>query len=612
MSNHDILILYASQTGTAKYVAEDLERQLILREFKTLVQSMDDYAITNLPEEKYVIFVVSTTGQGEPPSNMINFWQFLLIKDLPNDALEDVNFTVFGLGDSNYQQFNSMARKLYQRMLQLGAKIFHERGLGDDQHPFGYDGELDSWTEKLFESLKNIFPNKQYENLEEKIKQLPQPRYQIELIKEQLLNEQTQQKLLENFKLIPTPQGCQKSQLIVSRVVDNELLTPADYDRETRKIEFEFDQNYQASYNPGDIIVIHPENSHQLCKDLADHLNLSLSQVIRITKNEKSLQQFKNPFPEYITIEQLFKQWLSISTPPTRYLFKLMSYFTNDELHKEKLIEISSKEGKEEYYNYVVKEKRNVFEILFDFGTVQIPLEYLIEGLSLQKPREYSISSSQLSNPSRVSITIGLVKYQTPFKRSIVGVCSQYLKDIELKQQKVIAWIKKGTMDMPFNDPTAPVILVGPGTGIAPFMSLVEQRNIQIERQQLTQELYQNKTFILFGCRYRSKEFYYQKFLEELHELNRINLFTAFSRDFDSKVYVQHLLTKHYEVFGDLIANNFEKIKIFVCGTAKYMPKQVEEGFIELLTKYLEGDSEKAKTIIQNLIKKRQYVVEAW
>ncbi|KAL4494033.1 hypothetical protein ABPG72_015989 [Tetrahymena utriculariae] len=573
---------------------------------------MDDYAITNLPEEKHVIFVVSTTGQGEPPSNMINFWQFLLIKDLPNDALEDVQFTVFGLGDSNYQQFNSMARKLYQRMLQLGAKIFHERGLGDDQHPFGYDGELDTWTEKLFESLKNIFPNKQYENLEEKIKQLPQPRYQIELIKDQQQEEQAQQKLQENLKLIPTPQGCQKSSMIVSTAVDNELLTPADYDRETRKIEFEFDQNSQASYNPGDILVIHPENSHQLCKDLADHLSLSLSQIVRITKNEKSLQQFKNPFPEYITIEQLFKQWLSVSTPPTRYLFKLMSYFTSDELHKEKLIEISSKEGKEEYYNYVVKEKRNVFEILFDFGTVQIPLEYLIEGLSLQKPREYSISSSQLSNQNKVSITIGLVKYQTPFKRSIVGVCSQYLKSIELKQQKVITWIKKSTMDMPFNDPTTPVILVGPGTGIAPFMSLVEQRNIQIERQQLTQEQYQNKTFILFGCRYKAKEFYYQKFLEELHELNRINLFTAFSRDFDSKVYVQHLLTKYYEAFGDLIANNLEKIKIFVCGTAKYMPKQVEEGFVELLTKYLEGDSEKAKAIIQILIKKRQYVVEAW
>lgn len=129
-SKHEILILYGSQTGTAKEMSETVARELIYREFSIKLFAMNDYDIRNLPNEKYIIFVVSTTGQGDPPDNMQKFWKFLLLKDIPKDALSQVNFTIFGLGDSGYQKFNAMARKLYQRLLQIGAKEFHEKGLG--------------------------------------------------------------------------------------------------------------------------------------------------------------------------------------------------------------------------------------------------------------------------------------------------------------------------------------------------------------------------------------------------------------------------------------------------------------------------------------------------
>ena len=116
-----MLILYGTQTGNAKYVAEEVGRECTRRYIKTQVLAMDDYDITQLPTQKIVIFIISTTGQGEPTATMVQSWKFLTRKDLPADSLTNVNFTVLGLGDSSYEIFNAMARKLYQRLLQLGA-----------------------------------------------------------------------------------------------------------------------------------------------------------------------------------------------------------------------------------------------------------------------------------------------------------------------------------------------------------------------------------------------------------------------------------------------------------------------------------------------------------
>jgi sulfite reductase alpha subunit-like flavoprotein len=105
----------------------------------------DEYPITKLPTTKLVVFLISTTGDGEAPETMKNSWKFLLRSDLPKNSLSKLNFTVFGFGDSSYTLFNAMAKKLTTRLLNLGSKLFHEIGLGDYQHDFGYEGEFDPW-----------------------------------------------------------------------------------------------------------------------------------------------------------------------------------------------------------------------------------------------------------------------------------------------------------------------------------------------------------------------------------------------------------------------------------------------------------------------------------
>jgi sulfite reductase alpha subunit-like flavoprotein len=123
--------------------------------------AFDEYNIFELPTEKLVVFIVATTGDGDPPTTMINAWRFLLRKDLPPMSLANLRFTVFGLGDSSYDKFNAMAKKLTQRLLDLGAQLFHKIGLGDYQHDFEYEGEFDPWMKLMWSQLQNEIKNKQ-------------------------------------------------------------------------------------------------------------------------------------------------------------------------------------------------------------------------------------------------------------------------------------------------------------------------------------------------------------------------------------------------------------------------------------------------------------------
>ena len=131
MEQLDFLILYGTQTNTSKYASEEMGREALKKGYKPRIMEMDLFKIFNLPTEKLVVFIKATTGEGEAPTSMVNSWKFLLRKDLPPNSLGKLKFTVFGLGDSTYELFNAMAKKLAQRLMDLGGKLVHNVGLGD-------------------------------------------------------------------------------------------------------------------------------------------------------------------------------------------------------------------------------------------------------------------------------------------------------------------------------------------------------------------------------------------------------------------------------------------------------------------------------------------------
>ena len=188
--------------------------------------AFDEYPIIQLPVTKRVVFIIATTGDGEPPQTMINAWKFLLRKDLPPNSLKQVNFCVFGLGDSSYALFNAMAKKLTQRMLDLGACLFQKVGLGDHQHDFGYEGEFDPWLSELWASLKLQLPPvhpmllEPSNSLENRI---PPPIYKVEVLDKEADSPTS----LATLSRLPTPLGAIENHpgVRVASVTENTKLT---------------------------------------------------------------------------------------------------------------------------------------------------------------------------------------------------------------------------------------------------------------------------------------------------------------------------------------------------------------------------------------------------
>ncbi|CAG5020988.1 unnamed protein product [Parnassius apollo] len=177
-----ILVLYGSQTFTAQEVAERVWRKTKALGFRGPVQAMDDYPISRLIHENFVIFVCSTTGQGDEPDNMKKFWKFLLRKSLPPNSLMTLRFGVVGLGDSSYEKFNFAGKKLHKRLKQLGATPLLDIGLCDYQHDLGHDAVLTPWLDQLFIKLKCYFPNLQTDNMNDTFI----PKWKVSIIKKEI------------------------------------------------------------------------------------------------------------------------------------------------------------------------------------------------------------------------------------------------------------------------------------------------------------------------------------------------------------------------------------------------------------------------------------------
>ena len=315
--------------------------------------------------------------------------------------------------------------------------------------------------------------------------------------------------------------------------------------------------------------MIQPKNNETQVREFIARLGLSPTQVLKIMIDSEQVNQVDQSCllqfpPGGITILELFCYWINLMEPPSRYFMQVLSEFVESDLHRKKLIEFSSKtvEGKSEYYRYCVRERRTVIEVLFDFQQekVTLPLEYLIQLCARQRPREFSISSAMRVHPSQAHITMAVTEYQTKFKREKKGICSSWLRD--QGTDPIPIWLKKGSFTFPDN-PSTPLIMVGPGTGIAAFRSFIHHFSAS-----------DRPLFLFFGCRSATADFYYQA---EWFNIPNLHVFTAFSRDQESKRYVQHVIKEEADLLKPLILE--QNAYIYVSGRAKFMPQSVEKAF---------------------------------
>nr|XP_048327531.1 NADPH-dependent diflavin oxidoreductase 1 isoform X2 [Ziziphus jujuba var. spinosa] len=556
---------------------------------------------------------------------MKGFWKYLLQRNLGQHWLEGVHYAVFGLGDSGYQKFNFVAKKLDRRLSDLGATAIVERALGDDQHPSGYEAALDPWMTSLWNMLNkvnpNLFPNGpgfliSYE------KSIGQPKIQItyHTIDKEGSEFSTNSDLKHIEMQIERARTMSPGKFSNNKnrpdcflkMIKNQLLTKEGCGKDVRHLEFEF-VSPAVEYEVGDVLEVLPGQNPTAVDAFIRRCNLDPEVFVTVSPVEVEnnlLRSHLNAAKFPIKLKSFVELTMDIaSASPRRYLFEVMSIFATAQHEKERLQYFASPEGRDDLYQYNQKERRTVLEVLEDFPSVQMPFEWLVQLVPSLKTRAFSISSSPSAHPNQVHLTVNVVSLTTPFKRKRSGLCSSWLSQLDPQQCTYIpVWFHKGSLPPP--PPSLPLILIGPGTGCAPFRGFVEERAIQSAADTTAPVMF------FFGCQNKENDFLYKDFWLSHSQNNGVlseakggGFYVAFSRDQQQKVYVQHKMREHSQRLWSLLS---EGAAVYVAGSSTKMPSDVLSAFEEIISKESGVPKESAVRWLRALERVGKYHVEAW
>ncbi|XP_055126236.1 NADPH-dependent diflavin oxidoreductase 1 isoform X4 [Symphalangus syndactylus] len=562
MPSPQLLVLFGSQTGTAQDVSERLGREAQRRRLGCRVQALDSYPVVNLINEPLVIFVCATAGQGDPPDNMKNFWRFIFRKNLPSTALCQMDFAVLGLGDSSYAKFNFVAKKLHRRLLQLGGSALLPVCLGDDQHELG----LPSKFTLLF------------------LQEAPST------------GSEGQRVAHPGSQESPS-----ESKPFLAPVISNQRVTGPSHFQDVRLIEFDVSGS-GISFAAGDVVLIQPSNSAAHVQQFCQVLGLDPDQLFTLQPREPDVSS-PTRLPQPCSMRHLVSYHLDIASVPRRSFFELLACLSLHELEREKLLEFSSAQGQEELFEYCNRPRRTILEVLCDFPhtAATIPPDYLLDLIPAIRPRAFSIASSLLTHPSRLQILVAVVQFQTRLKEPRRGLCSSWLASLDPGQGpvRVPLWVRPGSLAFP-ETPDTPVIMVGPGTGVAPFRAAIQERVAQG----------QTGNFLFFGCRWRDQDFYWEAEWQELEKRDCLTLVPAFSREQEQKVYVQHRLRELGSLVWELLDR--QGAYFYLAGNAKSMPADVSEALMSIFQEEGGLCSPDAAAYLARLQRTRRFQTETW
>ncbi|KAF8476948.1 electron transfer flavoprotein beta-subunit [Kalaharituber pfeilii] len=663
-----LVVLYGSETGTAEDYAHELGRAAERLRFDTRVIAMNDLDIQLLSQLPLVVFVTSTTGQGDMPANMSSFWRFLLRKRLPPNLLSGMWFTSFGCGDSTYVKFNYAVKKLHKRILQLGGREVCARGEGDEQHSEGIDGAFFPWSANLMQVLVEKYP------LPEGIEPIPDSqllpaKYILEF------DDENASFAVASYSDIHIP----RPNAQIATVHQNIRVTPQAHFQDVRHITFVTEE--PISYSPGDVLSLSPQN---LPKDVNEFIALQnwesiadrplkvsptpyLLSLTRTSKLPLPPSPIKHPVSP-LTLRSLLTHHLDITAIPRRSFFSYIANYTDDARHKERLLEFIAPENIDELWDYTTRPRRTIIEVLQEFGSVKLDWRTGLLGaggeIAFIRERLFSIASSQkgghlvlsstasskelyvngtshvenagyISSPSSahlpvyksVEILVAIVKYQTILKKPRTGLCTRWLTTLTPGSRvNVLVIPNAGGSGFSSSAISAeldrPVVMIGPGTGVAPLRSLAWERLGlgQIEGRKVGDML------LFFGCRNQDADYFFHKEWEqwenhtEQSEGNdnqeggelccRRKVYTAFSRDQKQKRYVQHVIREQAEEVHRLLHD--KNGIVYVCGSSGRMPQAVREALIEVFQGPGGMDRDAAEAYLVGMERTGRYRQETW
>ncbi|XP_027717482.1 NADPH--cytochrome P450 reductase [Vombatus ursinus] len=602
-TGRNIVVFYGSQTGTAEEFANRLAKDAHRYGMRGMAADPEEYDLvdlSSLPEidNALAVFCMATYGEGDPTDNAQDFYDWLQETDVD---LSGVKFAVFALGNKTYEHFNAMGKYVDNRLEQLGAQRIFELGLGDD------DGNLEedfiTWREQFWPAVCEHF-GVEATGEESSIRQYELVVHTDENMNKVYTGEMGRLKSYENQK----PPFDAKNPFLATVTTNRKLNQGGE--RHLMHLELDI-SNSKIRYESGDHVAVYPANDASLVNQLGEILGADLDMVISLNNLDEESNK-KHPFPCPTTYRTALTYYLDITNPPrTNVLYELAQY-AGEPAEQEQLRKMasSSGEGKELYLNWVVEARRNILAILQDYPSLRPPIDHLCELLPRLQARYYSIASSSKVHTNSIHICAVVVEYKTKAGRVNKGVATNWLRAKEPALENghkatVPMFVRKSQFRLPFK-PTTPVIMIGPGTGIAPFVGFIQERAWLKEQGKEVGE-----TVLYYGCRRADEDYLYREELAQFQKdgvLSQLNV--AFSREQSHKVYVQHLMKQNKEHLWRLIHEC--GAHIYVCGDARNMARDVQNVFCEIASEFGGMGQSQAVDFIKKLMAKGRYSLDVW
>ena len=531
-----ITLISASQTGNARRVAEALRDDLIAAKLNVTLINAGDYKFKQIANEKLLIVVASTQGEGEPAEEAVALHKFLFSKKAPK--LDNTAFAVFGLGDTSYEFFCQAGKDFDAKLAELGGERLLDRVDADVE----YQAAATQWRARLVDVLKARAPAAP----------------SVQVAASGAVNE------------VHTSPYTKEAPLTASLAV-NQKITGRDSEKDVRHIEIDLGDS-GLRYQPGDALGVWYQNDPALVKELVELLWLKGDEPVTVEGKTLSLAEAL--------------QWHFELTVNTGNIVENYATLTRSET----LLPLVGDKAQLQHYAATTP-----IVDMVRFSPAQLDAQALVELLRPLTPRLYSIASSQAEVESEVHVTVGVVRYEIE-GRARTGGASSFLADRVEEEGEVRVFIEHNdNFRLPAN-PQTPVIMIGPGTGIAPFRAFMQQR---------AADGAEGKNWLFFGNPHFTEDFLYQvewqRYVKE-GVLSRIDL--AWSRDQKEKVYVQDKLRQQGAELWRWINDGAH---IYVCGDANRMAKDVEQALLEVIAEFGGMDIEAADEFLSELRIERRY-----
>ena len=534
-----LLILFGSQTGTAEKLAKQIAKESKSRGCLPRVVEAAEHSKIDWGREVNLLVVTSTYGDGDMPDNAQGFWDWLQTEAA--NSLAHLNFSVLALGDTNYEQFCAAGKKIDARLEQIGAKRIHPLADCD----LDYEAKMKSWRDG---TLVALAPGG---------------------------NPASSRQLAEG-KSTDDPatlrEGYSKTNPFPARLIANRKLNADGSEKETRHFEISLagsDLNYEA----GDALGIFPANCPALVEDLLTVLGCNGDEIVTAPGGDLP-----------------FRKVLANNFDLTRPSPELLQRVSEKNVCLRELI---VPERKEDLRKWLWG--REVIDLLLATPGLKFSPGEILPLLKKLTPRLYSISSSPKAHASQVHLTINVVRYQS-YGRARKGVASTFLADRVNDGIPVPVFVQTSHgFRLPANGDT-PVIMIGPGTGVAPFRAFLHERRAVAA---------QGRNWLFFGEQRAATDFYYRDELEKMFTDGHLTkLSTAFSRDQAEKIYVQHrMLENANEVWSWLEAG----AHFYVCGDASRMAKDVDATLHKIIETAGGRSADDAKNYVAKMKMEKRY-----